>query len=109
MDMTGPMTRRFFGDFILTCFIVVQFMDWAATFHGIALFGPAIEGNLLLRSLMERYDIILVLTGAKLFATVAGSALHFAQRHMSVAFLTVFYILFALFPWFRVLAVHSAF
>jgi hypothetical protein len=88
---------------------VVQFLDWAATFHGIALFGPAVEGNWLLRSLMERYDIILVLTGAKLFATVAGSALHFAQRHLSVAFLTVFYILFALFPWLRVLAVYSAF
>ena len=107
--MRRPLSHRYFGDFVLTCFIVVQVLDWTATFHGIALFGPAVERNWLLRFLMERYDIILVLTGAKLCATVAGSALHFVERHVIVAVLTLYYIVFAIFPWLKLFASHPAF
>lgn len=107
--MKSPRSHRFFGDFILTCFIVVQVLDWAATSQGIALFGPSVEKNWLLRFLMERYDIILVLTSAKLFAAVAGSVLHFVDRHGIVAALTLFYIVFALFPWLKLLGTSPAF
>ena len=94
---------RIIGDVIVTCFITVQLLDWMATCNGIILFGTSIESNPLLRFLMERYDIILVLTTVKLFATLAGSLLHFVQRHMIVAFLTLFYLFFAIFPWLKVL------
>ena len=102
-------SRRFFGDIVVTCFIVVQFIDWAATFQGLALFGPAIERNWILRFLMERYDIIMVLTSAKLFATVAGSILHLIKRHAIVAFLTIFYLVFAILPWCGFLSLHAVF
>jgi hypothetical protein len=102
-------SHRFFGDVAVTAFIVVQFLDWGATYQGIALFGPAIERNALLRSLMERYDIILVLTLAKVSATIGGSVLHYIRRHAIVAVLTLFYLVFAIFPWFKLLAYHPVF
>jgi len=102
-------SHRFFGDFVVISFIVVQFLDWGATYQGIALFGLAIERNTLLRFLMERYDIILVLTLAKLSATVGGSVLHYIHRHAIVALLTLFYIVFAIFPWFKLLVYYPFF
>jgi len=107
--MVSSRSRRIFGDFVLTCFIVVQFADWAATFHGLSLFGTSAEGNHLLRFLMERYDIILVLTTAKLFATIAGSLLHFVQRHLLVAVLTLIYLVCAVFPWMKALNLSPIF
>jgi hypothetical protein len=101
--------QRILGDIAVTCFIVVQFADWLATYHGVTLFGTGIEANPLLRRLMERYDIILVLTSAKLFATVAGSFLHLLNRHFTVALLAVLYTAFAILPWFRVLSMGRVF
>jgi hypothetical protein len=108
-NMGRLFSHRFFGDIVVTCFIVVQFLDWVATFQGITLFGLAIERNSLLRFLMERYDIILVLTVAKLSATIGGSVLHFIERHAIVALLTLFYIVFAIFPWFKLLVSYPVF
>ena len=107
--MISMRTQRLIGDIAVTCFILVQFADWMATFHGLTLFGTGIEGNPLLRFLMEKYDIILVLTAAKLSATIAGSFLHFFNRHLLVMTLTALYTIFALVPWFKVLSVHSFF
>jgi hypothetical protein len=95
--------ERITGDVVITCFIIVQLMDWVATCHGVILFGTSIESNPLLRFMMERYDIILVLTVVKILATMAGSLLHFVRRHMAVALLTLFYLLFAIFPWLQAL------
>jgi hypothetical protein len=97
------------GNIAVTCFILVQLLDWLATFQGLTLFGTSIEANPLLRSLMERYDIVLVLTSAKLFATLAGSFLHFANRHLLVATLTVFYMVFSILPWIDLFSLHSIF
>src|SRR4249920_1458032 len=101
--------RHFIGDFIVTCFIFVQLLDWLATFHGVTLFGTSIEANPLLRFLMEKYDIILVLTAAKLSATLAASYLHVFKHHLMVAALTVFYTVFALIPWIKVLGIYPIF
>jgi hypothetical protein len=101
--------RHFIGNIIVICFILVQLLDWLATFHGVILFGTAIEANPLLRFLMEKYDIILVLTAAKLSATLAASFLHYFERHLMVATLTLFYTLFALLPWIKVLGIHPIF
>jgi len=101
--------RHFIGNFIVICFISVQLLDWLATFHGVTLFGTSIEANPLLRFLMEKYDIILVLTAAKLSATLAASFLHYFERHLMVAALTLFYTVFALIPWIKILGIYPAF
>ena len=101
--------RHLIGDFIVTCFILVQLVDWLATCHGVTLFGTSIEANPMLRFLMEKYDIILVLTAAKLSATVAASFLHFFERHLMVAVLTLFYTVFAIVPWINLLGVCPGF
>ena len=101
--------RRALGNLAVTCFIVVQLIDWIATSQGLALFGTSVEANPLLRFLMERYDIITVLTTSKLFATMAGSFLHFLNRHSMVAALTVLYTLFAIIPWMKLLALYPAY
>jgi hypothetical protein len=99
--------QRTIGDIAVTSFIVVQLVDWIATYQGLTLFGTSIEANPLLRFLMERYDIILVLTTVKISAAIAGSFLHFVNRHSVVAALTLLYTLFAIVPWMRMLAVYS--
>jgi hypothetical protein len=96
--------QRLAGNIAVTCFIVVQFTDWIATYYGVVLFGTEIEANPVLRILMERYDIVLTLTAAKLTATMAGSLLHLLNRHLEVASLTLLYTLFALIPWVKALA-----
>jgi hypothetical protein len=101
--------RQLIGNLIVICFIIVQLLDWLATFHGIILFGTSIEANPLLRFLMEKYDIILVLTAAKLSATIAASILHFFKRHLMVAALTLFYTVFAIIPWIKVLGFYPGF
>lgn len=102
-------TRKLLGNIAVTCFILVQLADWLATYQGLIRFGTEIEGNPLLRSLMERYDIILALTSAKLAATIAGSFLHLFNRHLEVASLTFIYTCFALVPWSRALNLSFAF
>ncbi len=101
--------QRILGNIAVTCFIVIQLLDWLMTFHGVTLFGTSIEANPFLRALMDRYDIVLVLTFAKLSATVAGSFLHFVNRHLTVALLTLLYTIFAVLPWLKVLALNPTF
>lgn len=101
--------RKLLGNIAVTCFILVQLADWLATYQGLILFGTEIEGNPLLRFLMERYDIVLALTSAKLAATIAGSFLHLFNRHLEVASLTLIYTCFGLIPWSRALNFPFAF
>ena len=101
--------RRLLGNIAVTCFIIVQLADWFATYYGLIRFGTEIEANPLLRFLMERYDIVLALTSAKLTATIAGSFLHLLNRHLEVAMLTLIYTWFALIPWSQALNLHYSF
>jgi hypothetical protein len=101
--------RHFIGDCIVVCFILVQLLDWLATLHGVTLFGTSIEANPMLRFLMEKYDIILVLTAAKLGATLAASFLHYFERHFLVAALTLIYTVFAIVPWIELLGIYPGF
>jgi hypothetical protein len=96
--------RKLAGNIAVTCFIAMQVADWMATYQGVVLFGTEIEANPLLRSLMERYDIILTLTSAKLAATGAGFLLHLLNRHLEIAVLTLLYTLFGFVPWLRALS-----
>lgn len=101
--------RKLLGNIAVTCFIIVQLADWFATYQGLILFGTEIEANPLLRFLMERYDIVLALTSAKVAATIAGSFLHLFNRHIEVASLTLIYTWFGLIPWSGVLALQHGF
>ncbi|MBM3802637.1 MAG: hypothetical protein FJW26_10060 [Acidimicrobiia bacterium] len=102
-------TRRILGNIAVTCFIIVQLADWLATYQGVILFGTEIEGNPLLRFLMERYDIVFALTSAKVAATIAGSFLHLFNRHLEVASLTFIYTGFVLVPWSQALNLAGPF
>ena len=102
-------TRNLVGNIAVTCFLVVQLVDWLATYQGLVQFGTEIEANPVLRFLMERYDIIIALTSAKLTATVAGSFLHLFNRHLAVASLTLIYAWVALIPWSKVLSLQYSF
>lgn len=102
-------TERIAGNLAVICFIVAQFLDWMATYHGVTLFGTDIEANPILRFLMERYDIILTLTSAKVAATIAGSLLHLLNRHLELASLTLLYTLLALVPWLKALSLTPVF
>ena len=102
-------SRKLLGNIAVTCFIIVQLADWLATYDGLVLFGTEIEANPLLRFFMERYDIILSLTSAKVAATIAGFFLHLFNRHWEVASLTLIYTLLALVPWSNALSLHRAF
>ncbi len=106
----GPtMRQRFWGNIAVICFIIAQLVDWFLTYQGITLFGTEAEANPILRFLMERYDIVLSLTGAKLAATAAGGLLHLFNRHYEVAIVTIVYAGFAITPWFKVLSTSSLF
>lgn len=102
-------SRGFLGNIVVVCFMVTQLTDWFATYQGVTLFGTEVEANPVLRFLMERYDIILSLTGAKLAATAAGAFLHLFNRHFEVTLLTLVYTWFALVPWFRALVLQPVF
>jgi Domain of unknown function (DUF5658) len=101
--------RKLAGNIAVTCFITMQVADWIATYQGVILFGTEIEANPLLRFLMERYDIILTLTSAKLAATSAGLLLHLLNRHLAVASLTLLYTVFGFVPWLRALSLMPIF
>jgi hypothetical protein len=101
--------RKLAGNIAVTCFITMQVADWIATCQGVILFGTEIEANPLLRFLMERFDIILTLTSAKVAATGAGFLLHLLGRHLEVAILTLLYTMFGLIPWLRALSFMPAF
>jgi hypothetical protein len=101
--------EKLVGNIAVTCFITVQFVDWIATYLGVTYFGTEIEGNPVLRFFMERYDIVLALTSAKVAATIAGSMLHLMDRHIAVASLTLVYAFLALVPWMKTLNIISGY
>jgi len=84
---------------IFVCFLLVQLFDGWATFHGVSLFGTSIEGNPLLRFLMDRYDVLLVIVTGKAVAVGLGTVLHLYKRHKMLAASVLFYLVVAVLPW----------
>ena len=93
-----------FGDFVVLAFLVVQALDGALTYIGVATVGRVVEGNPLVASLMTVFGLGLGLTGAKLFAASLGIALHLFGAHRLIAALTAFYVAGAIVPWMAVFA-----
>ncbi len=51
-------------------FIALQIIDGLLTYHGVTLRGTGVEGNILIRILMESFGIATALVAAKLLAVV---------------------------------------
>ncbi len=92
------------GELAILAFFVVQALDAAFTYWGVALHGRSIEGNPLLASLMFSIGEGPALASAKLAAAGCGMVLHLTQVHRVVMVLTAFYVCAALLPWMWVLA-----
>jgi hypothetical protein len=96
-----------YGNFVVLAFLVVQALDGALTYVGLATVGQVVEGNPLLAGLMAVFGLGLGLAGAKLFAASLGIALHLFGAHRLIAALTAFYLAGAIFPWMAVFAYLS--
>jgi hypothetical protein len=96
-----------YGNFVVLAFLVVQALDGALTYIGLATVGHVVEGNPLLAGLMAVFGLGLGLAGAKLFAASLGIALHLFGAHRLIAALTAFYLAGAIFPWMAVFAYLS--
>ena len=91
------------GELAILAFFLVQALDAAFTYWGVAVHGRGIEGNPLLASLMWSIGEGPALASAKLGAAACGMVLHLTQVHRIVAALTAFYVCAALLPWMWVL------
>jgi len=99
--LPGSQTRALWT---LALFAAIQLADGALTAAGIAEFGPHIEGNPLIDFAARGVGIGVALIGAKLFAVFCGTLLHLHARHLTLAILTVGYVLGAIVPWTLLLA-----
>lgn len=90
------------GELAILAFFVVQAMDAAFTYWGVAAHGQQIEANPLLASLMWSIGEGPALASAKLAAAGCGMFLHLTQVHRVVAVLTAFYVCAAIVPWLMV-------
>ncbi len=88
-----------FGDIVIVAFLVAQGLDGVFTYLGLTRFGPQIEANPFITSMVAIAGPIATLTFAKLVAATFGIVLHFAGVHRVVALLTILYVAAALVPW----------
>jgi hypothetical protein len=95
--------RRLFGDIVLVTFLIAQVLDGAFTYVGVMTFGPSIEANPLITSLMVYLGHGTALMMAKLVAAFLGIGLHLRGTHGAVALLAGFYVSAAILPWVLIL------
>jgi hypothetical protein len=95
--------RSRFGDIIFLLFAIVQIADGLMTYEGIRVYGPGIEANPLIVWYASAFGAGAALTGAKTVAVMCGVILHLLARHVAIAFLTITYVIAALWPWTRLL------
>ena len=95
--------RSGFGDAAVLLFLIAQAGDGVLTYLGVTLYGSQIEGNPLIRWLMSTLGEGPALAAAKLAACAFGITLHVFAVHKTVALLTTFYFLLAVFPWLTIL------
>ncbi len=88
-----------FGLVILSLFIFVQAIDGAFTYFAVLRFGPVVEGNPLVASLIYGLGQGPGLVIAKLFAGMLGAVLYATSVHRILAALVFFYLATAILPW----------
>ncbi|HEY6361328.1 MAG TPA: DUF5658 family protein [Vicinamibacterales bacterium] len=86
-------------------FLLAQCFDGVFTYVGVMRFGPGIEANPLIATLMSTFGHGVALTLAKITAASLGICLHLRQIHNAVALLAAFYIIVAIVPWMVILFV----
>jgi hypothetical protein len=94
-----PLSRSSFGDLALVAFLLVQGLDGFYTYLGVGIYGPHIEANPVVASLMSYLGEIAGLISAKAVASFLGICLYFCEVHAIVALLTGFYLTAAIGPW----------
>ena len=72
----GAARRHPFGLIILTLFLVVQSIDGAFTYFAVLRFGPGVEGNPLVATLIHALGQGPGLVSVKLFAAMLGAVLY---------------------------------
>lgn len=88
-----------YGNLLVIGFMLVQCLDGALTYVGIATYGPSIEANPLVSSAIAFAGPGPGLAAAKLLAASCGIVLHLLRVHGLVAALTLFYVAVAIVPW----------
>jgi hypothetical protein len=89
---------------ILALFAAVQVADAVMTLDAIERFGLAAEGNPVLLFYMSKFGLGVTLVGAKSLAIVLATALHLRAHHLTLAMLTLVYVVAAMAPWAWVLS-----
>ena len=84
---------------ILALFAAVQVADAVMTFDAVERFGFAAEGNPVLLFYMSTFGLGVTLIGAKSLAIVLATALHIRAHHLTLAMLTLVYVVAAMAPW----------
>ena len=101
----APLCRRWesprcrFGDATVLGFVIVQVLDLAFTYLGVRTWGPGIEANPLVSSMMAVVGLGAGLVAAKSIAIGFGILLHLFRVHNLVALLTAIYVALAIVPW----------
>ena len=90
---------------------VIQLLDGYLTGVGVYHFGTEVEGNILLRTLMESFGLIptLISTKALALGIIAGLCLMaYRVRWLKAAFkgIIALYLVAAIIPWCWIVAVH---
>ena len=88
----------------LALFAAIQLADGALTAAGIAQYGTRAEGNPLIQILAEGTGVGVALVFSKALAVSCATVLHLNARHLTLALLTLAYVLGAIVPWTYVLA-----
>ncbi len=101
-----PPPRSLFGDAIILAFLASQALDGVFTYLGLREFGPAIEANPLIGSILPVLGFAATIASAKLVAAAFGIVLHVRGVHLAVAALTGLYLAAAVGPWAAVLLLH---
>jgi len=101
VKLPGSDTRAIW---MLALFVATQLADGALTAAGVAQFGMQIEGNPLIHFAAEGAGFGATLVIAKLFAVSCATLLYAQARHLTLAVLTLAYVIGAIVPWTIVLA-----
>jgi hypothetical protein len=94
---------------IIVLFFLTQALDGALTYIGVVTFGPSIEANPIVRSLIAAWGEGVALATAKLAAAGCGMILHLAAVHRAIALLTLLCFSAAVLPWAALLFVAQRF
>jgi hypothetical protein len=96
--------RQAFRDPILLAFVLVQLCDAVFTYIGVKTFGTHIEGNPIVAWYIAALGLTAGLFTMKALAVACAGILHLLERHVTVALLTIVYLVLALWPWADLLA-----